>query len=124
MFKPLREAIAAQYLAFAAARPDDVRGCACCTTSQQLAAIVSAPREVLGAAELDFYARKAMTTVGTVADFRYYWPRLAELALTDEILTDTEVLFGKPLYGAHYTWPKAEQDTEAARRRHRQVVSY
>jgi hypothetical protein len=109
VFQPLRDAIAAQYESFRAPRPGVVRGCACCTTPKQLAALVAAPREALGPAELDFYARKAMTTVGTSEDFRYYWPRVAELAIRGELLTDTEVVFGKPLYGAHYTWPLEEQ---------------
>lgn len=110
MFEPLRKAIAAQYTAFRAPRPREVPGCACCTSPDELAAMVAAPREALGPRELDLYARQAISTIGSRADFRYYWPRLAELAIGGELLTDTEVLFGKPLYGAHHTWPVEEQD--------------
>ena len=109
MFEALQAAIAAQYAAFTAPRPRDVEGCACCTAPEEIAALIAAPREALSAQDLDFYARKAMTTVGTVPDFRYYWPRVAELALTGQLLTDTEIVFGKPLYGAHHTWPAEER---------------
>lgn len=109
MVELLEDAIAAQYAAFTVPRPRQVEGCACCTTAEQLAALVSAPREALGARELDFYARKAMTTVGTVSDFRYFWPRLAELSITGALLADPEVVFGKPLYGDHTTWSAEEQ---------------
>jgi hypothetical protein len=110
MFEPLRAAIAAQYAAFRAPRPRVVTGCTCCTSPRELAALVAAPREELGAGALAFYAHKAMTTVGTVDDFRYFWPRLAELGLTDHLLTSIETVYGKPLYGAHHTWPTEEQD--------------
>jgi len=109
MHQTLRDAIDAQYASFSAARPRTVEGCACCTSAEELAALVAAPREGLGAAALDFYARKALTTVGATAEFRYFWPRLAELTIRGELLTDTEIVFGKPLYGAHDTWPPEER---------------
>jgi hypothetical protein len=109
MHQTLRDAIDAQYAAFPTTRPRTVEGCPCCTSPEQLAALVAAPREALGAATLDFYARKAMTTVGSQAEFRYFWPRLAELAIDGELLTDTEIVFGKPVYGDHHTWPPAER---------------
>lgn len=113
MFEPLRTAIAAQYAAFRATRPRVVTGCSCCTRPNDLAALVAAPREELSAGTLAFYAHKAMTTIGNVEDFRYFWPRLAELALDAEsnaLLTSTETVFGKPAYGEHHTWPAEEQE--------------
>jgi hypothetical protein len=108
-FESLRRAAVEQYEAFVAPRPRSVEGCSCCTTSRQLAALVAAPREELPASVLDFYARKAITTVGGIAEFRYFWPRLAEQAIAGELTTDREVVFGKPLYGAHRTWPAPER---------------
>ena len=110
MFEPIRNAIALQYATFDARRPRAVEGCGCCTTPAELADLVAAPREALGASELDFYARKAITTVGGEEDLRYFWPRLAELAIRDELLTDTEITFGKPLCGGHRDWPSAERE--------------
>lgn len=109
MFKPLRAAIAAQYEAFRVAQPMSVTGCQCCTTPRELAALVAKPRQELGPRELDFYARKALTTVGGQDDLRYFWPRMAELTIAGELLTDTEIVFGKLRLGEHTTWPAQEQ---------------
>ena len=109
MFQPLRDALADQYTEFTAPRPREVDGCECCTTAQELTALVAAPREQLTASVLDFYARKAMTTVGDAVEFRYFWPRVAELAVQGELTTDLEIIFGKPHYGEHHTWPEEEQ---------------
>jgi hypothetical protein len=110
MFEPLVRAIAIQYESFPTVRPARVEGCACCTTPDQLCALVALPREQLSAADLDVYARKAITTIGGASEFRYFWPRLAELAIAGELTTDTEIVFGKPCYGRDQEWPSAEQD--------------
>ena len=109
MFEPLRTAIAAQYAAFTAGRPRAVRGCSCCTTPAELAGLVAAPRETLAPGALERYAAKAMTTIGSTEDFRYFWPRLAELAVEGRLLSTAETVFGKPLYGHHRAWPAAER---------------
>ena len=110
MIQPIRDAIAAHYVSFTAPQPRAVQGCTCCTAPKELAALVAVPREALAPAALEFYAHKALTTVGTVENFRYYWPRVAELAIAGEFLTDIEVVFDKPRYGAHHTWPAEERE--------------
>lgn len=110
MFEPLQAAIAAQYVAFRSPRPRVVTGCPCCTTPAELAALVAAPREALAPGALERYAAKAMTTMGSVADFRYFWPRLAELAVEGRLLTSVETVFGKPAYGQHHIWPEEERE--------------
>lgn len=107
-FAPLTRAIAQQYEAFTAPRPRHVEGCDCCTTPGALCALVAAPREELSAEALDFYARKAVSTVGGQVELRYFWPRLAELAIAGEFVTDREVVFGKPHYAESRTWPSVE----------------
>src|SRR4051812_14058525 len=108
-FEPLVRAVTEQYQAFAAPRPRSVEACHCCTTPRQLAALVAQPREALAASVLDEYARKACTTIGSTVDLRYFWPRLAELSIAGELTTDREIVFGKPLYSEHRTWPAAER---------------
>jgi hypothetical protein len=44
-----------------------------------------------------------------VEDFRYFLPRLLELATATALQTDREVLFKKPVYGSWRTWPVDEQ---------------
>ena len=109
MFEPLSKAIALQYEAFKSPQPEAVVGCEHCTTPQDLCVLLAAPREKLTAQQLSQYAFKAVTTMGSTADFRYFWPRLAELALNREFWIDSEVVFGKPVYAQHHTWPEVEQ---------------
>jgi len=108
-FDPLTRAIAQQYEAFTAPRPRHVEGCECCTTAGALCALVAAPREELSAEVLDFYARKAVSTVGGQVELRYFWPRLAELAIAGEFTTDREMVFGKPHYAEARRWPGVER---------------
>ena len=109
MFEPLRAALVVQYAAFTARQPRAITGCSCCTTTAELAGLVAAPREALAAGALERYAAKAMTTIGTTDDCRYFWPRLAELAVEGRLLSAAETVFGKPLYGHHRAWPVPER---------------
>jgi hypothetical protein len=110
MFRSLEEAIRAQYEAFPSVRPQTLGGCPHCTSPDQLQQLLARPREDLGAPQLSTYGHKAMTTIGGVAEFRYFWPRLAELSISGELFTAVETVFGKPVYGKHGTWPRREQD--------------
>lgn len=105
----LRTAIAAQYEAFQSPAPRAIYGCPCCSDPSELETLVRAPRNDLSAAQLESYASSALLTVGDVPDLRYYWPRLAELSVTGELLTDPEIVFAKPRHGNWRTWPAAEQ---------------
>jgi hypothetical protein len=109
MFEPLRAALVAQYAAFKAPQPRAVTGCSCCTTPTELTGLVATPREALAPGALERYAAKAMTTIGSIDDFRYFWPRLAELAAEGRLLSSAETVFGKPLYGHHRAWPAPER---------------
>jgi hypothetical protein len=108
-FEPLVRAIATQYEVFTAARPRQIAGCEGCATPQEVAALLAVPREELSATALDFYARKAISTVGGEAELRYFWPRLAQLAIAGAFSIDHEIVFGKPLHGRDWTWPANER---------------
>ena len=108
----LQAAVDELYQAFARPRPSHVPGCECCADPQELNVLIQVPLRALTVAQLQPYAASAMTTVGDVTHFRYFWPRLAELVVAlrpDEYLVDPEVLLGKPAYGHWRTWPVAEQ---------------
>ena len=109
MLQLLHDAITDQYASFKAPRPRSIVGCSHCTNEKDLAALVAVPREQLSAKALAFYASKAITTVGDTAEFRYFWPRLVELAIRGELAINQEILFGKAVYGQHHTWPDVEQ---------------
>ena len=89
----------------------DFTGCDHCvspTDSQRLAAI---PLRELTVSDVNRYAFKAMTTWGNDRDFRYFLPRLLELAIEDYQAFDfPEVLLGKLRYANWTSWPLVEQD--------------
>jgi hypothetical protein len=109
MIELIRKAIAACYAAFERTPPKGIEGCPCCTSETKLRDLIVRPLRKLTARELDSYAFKAMTTIGSVDDFRYFWPRVAELSVKEELLTDTEVVFGKLGVGKWNSWPDREQ---------------
>ncbi|WP_424950996.1 hypothetical protein [Deinococcus sp.] len=83
----LEKAVAGLYRAFAdVPRPRQVTGCThCCISEEELARLVSVPREALTADELETYSSNLLTTVGSEADFRYFLPRILELVAHGEL---------------------------------------
>ncbi len=69
------------------------------------------PLRQLGEEELRRYVFKAMTTWGSVDDFRHLLPRLVELFILQagRTLFEPEIMFGKLRYGRWTTWPIDEQ---------------
>ena len=83
----MTEAVERLYSAFAhEPRPVRVEGCTnCCISEEELDMLVRFPREQLGAEDLRSYASNAADTVGAEADFRYFLPRLLEVASSGEL---------------------------------------
>jgi hypothetical protein len=88
-------AIERLYAAFARPTPAAVEGCPCCTTEEELRVLVETPLRELTADQFGWYGSKALTTVGNAEDFRYFWPRLVELAARGDLRADREVVFSK-----------------------------
>jgi predicted nucleotidyltransferase len=108
----LRAAIERLYETFARyGLPETVEGCECCVEPEDHARIHSRPLRMLTEDDLGKYARKAMTTWGSVEDFKHFLPRLLELAAYkgDVHYTHAEILFSKLTYGEWHTWPSEEQ---------------
>ena len=102
----MRSAIESVYTNFAdVARPDAVRGCPCCTDQAETCALLARPLRELSADDLDRYAWKAVTTMGTAADLTYFFPRLVELLIADELGADTEAVLAK-LEFVYDDWPQ------------------
>jgi hypothetical protein len=51
-----------------------------------------------------------MTTVGHVDNFRYFLPRIVELATEGAFLVEREVVFSKIRYGRWHEWPPHERE--------------
>ncbi|MEU6036975.1 hypothetical protein ABZ801_16365 [Actinomadura sp. NPDC047616] len=90
-------------------RPRVVAGCPCCVEPDEDGALLARPLRELGVDDLGRYAAKAMTTWGTDEDFRYFAPRLLELAADDAFgWPSVEIVFGKLGMVPWPQWPQRE----------------
>jgi hypothetical protein len=90
-------------------RPSQLEGCPCCTDAETSRFLASKPLHTLTATELSHYAFKALSTWGTLDDFRYFLPRILELTALEQLDCDTEVTLGKLGYANWTDWPADEQ---------------
>ncbi|QQS42392.1 MAG: hypothetical protein IPM63_05470 [Acidobacteriota bacterium] len=90
-------------------RPTEFGGCECCTVRLDAEPLISKPLRALSTEDLEFYAFKAMTTIGNVDDFRYFLPRIVELTETDIYFIDAGVTFEKFHIGGFEDWPDPER---------------
>lgn len=106
----LRSAVEHLYRVFAR-YPFPVKSeyCKHCVRAEEQSALRSKPLRELNAKDLSRYSFKALSTWGTVEQFKHLLPRLFELVITDEYRECLEILFGKPRFGGLSTWPGDEQ---------------
>jgi hypothetical protein len=106
----LLEAIERLYTAFAAYPLHNyVEGCPCCISPSDQATIRAKPLRSLTERDLGRYAAKALTTWGTVADFKHFLPRLLELVVTDPAFNEA-ILASKLQRGQWHQWPHHERE--------------
>jgi hypothetical protein len=89
--------------------PASIEACPCgCTKPGATAVLIAVPLRQLRFADLADYSFSAMTTQGSVDDFRYLLPRLFQ-GITEEAYSyNPEILFGKLKYAKWMTWPEDE----------------
>lgn len=101
------------YEAFAQVpRPSAIEYCLCCFDPQDEHALLTpTPLRQLPAETLQPYAANVMFTVGSSADFRYFLPRLFEIACDDGFgWPDMEPLVSRLRYAQWTTWQSDERD--------------
>lgn len=107
----LREAVEDLYKVFATYRlKGPVTGCL--MTDDEARRLVATSLRSMSADDLSRYAFKAMTTWGTVDEFKHFAPRIVELAMVERALepeVDVSIVMGKFRYGKLHTWPVEEQ---------------
>ena len=112
--RPLSLAVERLYAAFAdVPRPTEIHYCPCCLTVEEERRLLSpvAVRE-LPAEVIQPYAADVMLTVGGVDDFRYFLPRILDIACTVGFdWPDLESLATRLRMARWQTWPADEQDT-------------
>ncbi|MFD0360007.1 hypothetical protein ACFQZZ_00900 [Nocardia sp. GCM10030253] len=108
-FRPFREVLAELDAAFARApRPSRIDACSCCTTAEVVAVLLSTPRKLLSASDLQEYATSSMMTMGSAADLRYFTPRILELCHTGEMTwPDIEIVYDHMRRADWKSWPEA-----------------
>ncbi|MFG3343292.1 hypothetical protein [Glycomyces sp. NPDC048151] len=112
MSESLADAVDRLYAAFESVpRPETIDRCDHCWTEQEAAAVLRpVPLRDLSADELRPYAASVLLTVGSVADFRYFLPRILEIACTDGFnWPDLEPLAGRLRDAEWETWTAEEQ---------------
>ncbi len=90
-------AIAAVYTAFAAVpKPAEISGCEHCLPAEEVNTLLSTPLREITEGQISSYAADVFLTVGESGDFRFFWPRIIELAVMGRFLwPDPEVVLGK-----------------------------
>lgn len=80
----LETAIDRLYSTFRGARPRTIDGCPCCISQEERCTLVQTERRTLSADDLSSYASSVFLTCGSQLDFRYFLPRVFEIAATNE----------------------------------------
>jgi hypothetical protein len=71
--------------------------------------LLSKPLRAISADEISRFAFKALTTWGTLQDYKYFLPRILELTFSGELFVDIEITVGKVSRGDFDSWPPEEQ---------------
>ncbi len=89
--------------------PNAIECCPCgCTQPEATAHLLVTPLLGLTPADLLDYSVSAITTQGSVDDFRYLLPRVLHVVAEDPIGCSPEILFGKLRYANWLSWPEDE----------------
>jgi hypothetical protein len=113
MSKRLEKAIEATYAAFCVPKPAIVEGCPCCQDQRELCALLETSLRRLSAHDLLDYAMSVFWTAGGEYDFRYFLPRLLELAIRnrDGFWISPDMLLYKLHLGNWLKWDGRERQT-------------
>lgn len=110
-----REAVEELYRQFTAPTPSVIEGCPCCIETRGVDVLLSTPLRALSGLALWRYVSGAFLTAGSTRDFRYFLPRIFEIALVDPgNSNNTEIVLGKLRSAKWQQWPQAERDAITA----------
>jgi len=93
-------------------KPQDIEGCPCCIITEQISALLATPLPEITLDQMRPYARNVLSTVGSEADFRYFWPRMAELMVTAPSFgqfEEPELLLDRLRLADWSSWPDGER---------------
>ncbi len=90
------------------APPQTLIGCPCCTTTLTQTKWHQNDVALIDASSISDYTFKAMSTYGTVENFRYFLPRILELLASQQLQIDRSLVWSKLKYGQWTSWPIRE----------------
>lgn len=67
------------------AKPTSVEACPCCMTAEETEILLAKPLRELTSSDLSTYSADALLTVGSVADYVYFLPRILDISINDEM---------------------------------------
>jgi hypothetical protein len=108
----LEKSIRRLYLEFAdVPRPDHIDGCPCCIDDKNVSNLLNTKLAEISQEDLSPYAESAFLTVGSLADYLYFLPRILELtAKEDHFWPDPEIT-GRSIATAKLeSWPAARRE--------------
>jgi hypothetical protein len=105
------DSIQSLYEMFAVFRkPADFPACECCWSNAEKEDLLKRDLAELSEEELSMYAADVFFTVGSVADFKYFLPRILELSVNDQFIwPDPEVVLAKLRLADWNDWPEHER---------------
>lgn len=99
------------YAAFGDVRkPSSFPACPCCMTEAEVQNVLTKPLRELSSKELSSYASSALLTVGDVADYLYYLPRILEISATEAWWPDIEVTAKAIFKTDPSSWPPSRRE--------------
>lgn len=85
-------------------RPATIEVCPCCTKPEATSHLTVGSLRELRFGDIADYSCSAISTQGSVDDFRYFLPRLLQGIAEQEYAFNPEILFGKLSYANWTTW--------------------
>ncbi len=107
----LSDAIERLYRAFAAVpKPEHIDGCPCCIRRKEIGILLRKALRAITPNELASYASSAFLTVGEVADYLYFLPRILEITATDPSWWPDPEVTGRAIRTANpETWTSSQR---------------
>ncbi len=106
----LTEAVQDLYSVFRCAPPTTIDGCPCCIEKKQINKLLRTPLYELKSSHLGAYASCLFLTVGDVSDFRYFLPRIFEIASLEDEYPSPEIVLGKLNLAKWNKWRPKEME--------------
>ncbi|WP_299434276.1 hypothetical protein [uncultured Aquimarina sp.] len=84
--------------------------CPCCVTDNEIKVITKKPIKELSAEDLGHFIRSAISTFGSIEDYKHFLPRILELMTLESSsdIIDDFTCFEKLNYAEWETWPENE----------------